>query len=100
VPDVACDRRGSCLAASFVRNHVEAGAKVITDGWQGYHGLEKLGYVHERRSQRAARTAGEDSGELLPRCASGRFAGQAVAAGTHQGAVLAKTLSATCVFQR
>ena len=34
--------------------HVEPGARVITDGWQGYRGLEKLGYVHDRRSQRAA----------------------------------------------
>jgi hypothetical protein len=44
----------------------EPGARVITDGWQGYHGLEKLGYVHDRRSQRAARAGGEDSGTLLP----------------------------------
>jgi len=50
----------------FVSEHVEPGAKVITDAWQGYHGLEKLGYVHERRSQRAVRAAGEDPGELLP----------------------------------
>jgi len=35
----------------FVTAHVEPGATVITDGWQGYHGLEKLGYGHEPRSQ-------------------------------------------------
>ncbi len=35
---------------AFVKNHVEPGARVITDGWQGYHGLDKLGYVHDRRS--------------------------------------------------
>ncbi len=39
---------------------------MITDGWQGYRGLDKLGYVHDRRSQRAARARGEDAGELLP----------------------------------
>ncbi len=50
----------------FVRDHVEPGARVITDGWQGYRGLEKLGYVHDRRSQRAARAIGEDPGKLLP----------------------------------
>ena len=50
----------------FVTDHVEPGATVFTDGWQGYHGLEKLGYVHARRSQRAARARGEDTGELLP----------------------------------
>jgi hypothetical protein len=46
--------------------HVEPGARVITDGWQGYRGLEKLGYVHDRRSRLAARAGGEDSGELQP----------------------------------
>ena len=50
----------------FVTDHVEPGATVFTDGWQGYHGLERLGYVHARRSQRAARARGEDTGELLP----------------------------------
>jgi hypothetical protein len=50
----------------FVQDHVEPGTRVITDGWQGYRGLETLGYVHDRRSQRAARALGEDSGELLP----------------------------------
>jgi transposase-like protein len=51
---------------AFVTAHVEPGATVITDGWQGYRGLEKLGYVHDRRSQRAARVRGQDPGELLP----------------------------------
>lgn len=32
----------------------------------GYHGLAGLGYVHERRSQRAARARGGDPGKLLP----------------------------------
>ena len=56
-------------------------ARVITDGWQGYQGLE-LGYVHQRRSQRAARTRGEDPGELLP--AVHRIASLTLL-GTHQG---------------
>ena len=51
---------------AFVKDHVEPGTTVITDGWQGYRGLEKLGYVHDRRSQRAARARGEDPGKLLP----------------------------------
>ena len=49
-----------------VTDHVEPRATVITDGWPGYSGLEKLGYVHDRRSQRAARACGEDPGALLP----------------------------------
>ena len=66
----------------FVTDHVEPGATVITDGWQGYHGVEKLGYVHDRRSQRAARARGEDPGDEAPACgAPCRLTGQAVAAG-------------------
>ena len=61
---------------AFVKDHVEPGTRVITDGWQGYRGLEKLGYVHDRRSQRAARASGEDPGELLPAVHPRRLAGQ------------------------
>jgi transposase-like protein len=50
----------------FVTGAVEPGATVITDAWMGYHGLAGLGYVHQRRSQRAARARGDDPGELLP----------------------------------
>ena len=72
---------------AFVTDHVEPGARVITDGWQGYQGLEKLGYVHQRRSQRAARTRGEDPGALLP--AVHRIASliKRWLLGTHQGSV-------------
>ncbi|MCA1617656.1 MAG: transposase, partial [Acidobacteria bacterium] len=28
---------------AFVTDHVEPGATVITDAWQGYRGLEELG---------------------------------------------------------
>ena len=44
----------------FVTDHVEPGATVISDSWQGYSGLDKLDYVHDRRSQRAARSRGEE----------------------------------------
>ena len=72
---------------AFVTDHVEPGTKVITDAWQGYHGLDGLGYVHDRRSQRAARARGEDPGELLP--AVHRIAALAKRwlLGTHQGSV-------------
>jgi transposase-like protein len=39
---------------AFVSANVEPGATVITDAWQSYRGLEKKGYIHDRRSQRAA----------------------------------------------
>jgi hypothetical protein len=40
--------------------HVEPGARVITDGWAGYRGIDKLGYTYEPRSGRAARARGQD----------------------------------------
>ena len=46
-------RDGGESAASlhpFVSAHVEPGATVITDAWQGYHGIESLGYERDRRS--------------------------------------------------
>ena len=52
----------------FVTGAVEPGSIVITDGWQGYSGLEGLGYTRERRSQRAARARGEDPGGCRPPC--------------------------------
>jgi transposase-like protein len=71
----------------FVKDHVEPGTRVITDGWQGYRGLEKLGYVHERRSQRAARARGEDPGELLPAVHRVASLAKRWLLGTHQGSV-------------
>ena len=71
---------------AFVTDHVEPGARVITDGWQGYRGLEKLGYVHQRRSQRAARTRG-DPGELLPAVHRVASLIKRWLLGTHQGSV-------------
>jgi transposase-like protein len=80
------DGSGAALQG-FVTDHVEPGATVITDGWQGYHGLAKLGYVHQRHSQRATRVRGGDAGQLLP--APHRVAALAKRwlLGTHQGAV-------------
>ena len=72
----------------FVTDHVEPGATVITDGWQGYHGVEKLGYVHDRRSQRAARARGEDPGaRLLPAVHRVASLAKRWLLGTHHGSV-------------
>ena len=73
------------LAAPFVTDHVEPGATVITDGWQGYSGLEKLGYFHDRRSQRAARSRGEETGKLLPAVHQVSSLAKRWLLGTHQG---------------
>jgi len=71
----------------FVTNNVEPGTRVITDGWQGYRGLDRLGYVHERRSQRAARARGEDPGDLLPAVHRVASLAKRWLLGTHQGSV-------------
>ena len=71
----------------FVTGHVEPGATVITDAWMGYHGLAGLGYVHQRRSQRAARARGEDPGKLLPGVHRVASLAKRWLLGTHQGSV-------------
>ncbi|HET6920836.1 MAG TPA: IS1595 family transposase [Jiangellaceae bacterium] len=72
---------------AFLADHVEPGAIVITDGWMGYHGIGELGYVHERRSQRAARVRGDDPGELLPGVHRVASLAKRWLLGTHQGSV-------------
>ena len=71
----------------FVTGCVEPGATVITDAWMGYHGLAGLGYVHERRSQRAARAHGDDPGELLPAVHRVASLAKRWLLSTHQGSV-------------
>lgn len=71
----------------FVTDNVEPGATVITDAWQGYRGIERLGYTHDRRSQRAARARGDDPGELLPGVHRVASLAKRWLLGTHQGSV-------------
>jgi transposase-like protein len=71
----------------FVTDNVEPGATVITDAWQGYRGLEGLGYTHDRHSQRAARARGDDLGELLPGVHRVAALAKRWLLGTHQGSV-------------
>ena len=71
----------------FVIEHVEPGATVITDAWQGYAGIDKLGYTRDRRSQRAARAHGEDPGALLPGVHRVASLAQRWLLGTHQGSI-------------
>ncbi len=73
------DASGQTLHA-FVADNVATGSTVITDGWTGCLGIDKRGYTHDRRSQRAAKAAGEDVGRAAARRAPRRVAGQAVAA--------------------
>jgi transposase-like protein len=77
---------------SFLTDHVEPGTIVITDGWSGYSGIDKLGYIHHPRSQRAARARGEDPSELLPVVHRVASLVKRWLLGTHQGAVTAAHL--------
>lgn len=72
---------------AFVEDHVDTGATVITDGWPGYLGLAALGYVHDRRSQWAARARGDDPDALLPAVHRVASLTKRWLLGTHQGAV-------------
>jgi transposase-like protein len=72
---------------AFVKEHVEPGATVITDGWTGYLGLEEQGYVHHRRSQRAAEARGDDPHALLPAVHRVASLTKRWLLSTHQGAV-------------
>ncbi|MBI2812548.1 MAG: IS1595 family transposase [Candidatus Melainabacteria bacterium] len=53
---------GSSMLEGFVKNNVQKGAVVTTDGWKGYLGVSQLGYRHQP-------IKGESVGiqELLPR---------------------------------
>ena len=74
-------------------HNVELGTTVVTDAWQGYRCLEKDGYIHDRRSQRAASARGEDPGELLPGVHRIASLAKRWLLGTHQGAVDFGTLA-------
>lgn len=81
------DDGSSASLHAFVVDHVQPGATVITDAWQGYHGLDRLGLVHERRSQRAARMRGDDPNALLPSVHRVAALAKRWLLGTHQGSV-------------
>ena len=71
----------------FVTAHVEPGTTVITDAWQGYRGINELGYTRDRRSQRAAKQRGDDPFALLPGVHRVASLAKRWLLGTHQGSV-------------
>jgi transposase-like protein len=72
---------------AFVTDHVEPGTKAMTDAWQGYRGLDKQGYVHERLSQRASRAQEGNPEDLLPGVHRVASLIKRWLLGTHQGSV-------------
>ena len=77
------DASGASLTP-FVQDVVSPGSTVVTDGWQGYNSLEKLGYSHERR---VIAGSGQAAHAVLP--GPHRIASllKRWLLGTHQGAV-------------
>ena len=87
MPDGDPARRPAASLLPFLTAHVAPGTTVVTDGWQGYTGIEKLGYTRERYSQRAARRRGEDPSGLLPGVHRVASLAKRWLLGTHQGSV-------------
>ena len=83
---ILTDASAATLQA-FLTANVQPGTRVITDGWQGYRGIDKLGYSHEPRSQRAAKARGEDPGKLLPGVHRVASLAKRWLLGTHQASV-------------
>ena len=75
----------------WVESNVEKGSTVITDGWQGYRGLEALGYQHERILQTHK---GVKTGKWLPLVHLMISNLKRWLLGTHKGAVRSQHLQA------
>jgi hypothetical protein len=69
---------------AFVKEHVEPGSTVITDGWPPYRNVVKLGYPHVPHD---ISKSGKQAHELLPACHRVSALLKRWLLGTHQGAV-------------
>lgn len=58
--EVVPDDKGPTLK-DFVLRNIEPGSTIVSDAWSSYGGLDKHGYTHEARSQRALKKAGLDA---------------------------------------
>ena len=83
----ALDRAVYQTVATTPTAHLERGATIVTDAWPGYAGINDLGYVRDRRSQRAARLRGDDPFALLPNVHRVASLAKRWLLGTHQGSV-------------
>ena len=64
------------------RKGVEPGSTVRTDGWKGYNGLNRIGYIHD-----VVREEADVGDSLLPRCHRVASLLKRWMMGTHQGAI-------------
>lgn len=65
-----------------IKQAVEPGSVVWTDGWNGYNGLDRLGYIHE-----VVREEAIVGNSLLPHCHRVSSLLKRWMMGTHQGAI-------------
>ena len=65
-----------------IREGVEPGSTVRTDGWKGYNGLNRIGYIHD-----VVREEADVGDSLLPRCHRVASLLKRWMMGTHQGAI-------------
>jgi transposase-like protein len=70
---------------AFISDSIEPGSEIHTDGWEGYTGLEALGYRHRVTVLRGRRKGSPI--ELLPRVRLVASLLKRWLLGTHQGAV-------------
>lgn len=69
---------------SFIVQAIEPGSTIITDGWEGYTGLDAHGYTHEKRIIKGSRNSAT---KLLPRVHRVVSLLKRWILGTHQGAI-------------
>lgn len=69
---------------SFIVQAIDPGSTIVTDGWEGYSGLEAHGYSHEVRR---AKGGNESVTKLLPRVHRVVSLLKRWILGTHQGAI-------------
>jgi transposase-like protein len=67
---------------NVIQNNIEPGSIIQTDGWQGYNGIDKLGYIHE-----VVRTESDVGDNLLPKVHLVASLLKRWLLGTYQGAV-------------
>ncbi|MCX5906752.1 MAG: IS1595 family transposase [Deltaproteobacteria bacterium] len=65
-----------------IRKGVEPGSALRTDGWKGYHGLNRIGYIHD-----VVREEADVGDSLLPCCHRVASLLKRWMMGTHQGAI-------------
>jgi transposase-like protein len=78
------DNASAACLHTFIEEAIQPGSVVHTDGWEGYGGLEKKGYIHEVTVLRRRK---ESPAELLPRVHLVASLVKRWLLGTHQGAV-------------